>query len=235
MKNEPPTVPPIERILQAVSRVTKDKGIRGVPLWLGYHLYETWRSAREPGDMGVEGNERNAGDFCRYQPMPYTYINEVFRVLRIRDGRSAILDYGCGKARVVIEAARYACPCVRGVELDARLVAIARQNIIRAQPAFRCPDVSVTCEDARIFPVDPRINAIIMNNPFTGDILKKTLDRVRESYQQCPRAITICYVSSLAETCLTQLMPELHPIADPRPLGVGSGMFLRVYGLGTAT
>jgi SAM-dependent methyltransferase len=222
----------IMRIARAMNRVTKDRGIVGVPLWLRYHLYEIWRGVREPGDTGVEGNERNAGDFCRYQPMPYTFIDEVFRALRIRDGRSAILDYGCGKGRVVIEAARYACTCVRGIDLDDRLVAVAKDNIARAQPAFRCHDVSVSCGDARTFPVDPRINAIIMYNPFTGDIMRETLDRVRESYRQHCRAITICYVSSPAESCLATLMPDLRRISGPCALGVGSGIFLRVYGMG---
>ena len=222
----------VKRIVRAVNRVSKERGIMGVPMWLGYHLYEIWRGVRDPGDTGVEGSERNAGDFCRYQPMPYTFIDEVFQALRIRDGRCAILDYGCGKGRVVIEAARHACPCVRGVDLDDRLVSVAKDNIARAQPVLRCPDVSVSCGDARTFPVDPRINAIIMNNPFTGDIMKETLDRVRESYRQHCRAITICYVSSPSETCLATLMPELRCISGPLALGVGSGMFLRVYGMG---
>lgn len=222
----------IGRVLSALRRAYDDQGWAGIPAWVWYHSYERCRSACERSiETGARGDEKNNGDYVRYQPMPYSYIKTVLKALGVTRGQRAVLDYGCGKGRVLIEAAKYPCVCVHGVDYNAELAGIAQKNVEASRYRFASAEVKVFCADARAFPVDDRIDTIILNNPFTADILAEALARVVDSRRRNPRAIVLGYVSSAEEPCLTRLLPALRITGGPRKLGVASGMFLRLYQL----
>ena len=113
------------------------------------------------------------------------------------------LDYGAGKGRVLLAAARYPFRRIIGLELNEVDAEIARSNAAIAAPRLRCPHVEVVVADARVWPVPDDVTYIYLFNPFQGETFKETLDRVRESLDRRPRQLTIIYANP---TCATELL-----------------------------
>ena len=55
------------------------------------------------------------------------HIREIFHVLKIND-EDSLLDIGCGKGCVLKEAADYPFKRIAGIDIDSRLIKIARKN-----------------------------------------------------------------------------------------------------------
>ncbi len=105
-----------------------------------------------------------------------------------RIGRNDVfLDYGSGKGRVLLHAARRPFARVIGLELHESECEIARSNLEIAANRLRCREVDVICGDATVWRVPDDVTYIYMFNPFKGEIFKAVLDRVCESLDRRPR------------------------------------------------
>ncbi len=112
-----------------------------------------------------------------------------------RVGRQdAFLDYGSGKGRVLLAAARFPFGRVIGVEQNEWECEIARSNARIAAPRLRSP-IEVFTADAAVWPVPDDVTCIYMFNPFWGDTFRMMLDRVLESLDRRPRPLTIIYAN----------------------------------------
>src|SRR5919112_3307195 len=89
-------------------------------------------------ELGLKTEERH-----RYQASPWLVLP---RALRVRDVRpmDVFVEYGCGKGRVVYQAAqRYPFRRVIGVDIAPELTDVARINIERNRDRLRCRDVEI--------------------------------------------------------------------------------------------
>ncbi len=112
-----------------------------------------------------------------------------------RVGRQdAFLDYGSGKGRALLAAARYPFGRVIGVELNEWDCEIARSNATIAAPRLRCSQIEVVTADATVWPVPDDVTYVYMFNPFWGETFRMMLDRLLESLDRRPRPLTIIYV-----------------------------------------
>lgn len=99
-----------------------------------------------------------------------------------RVGRQdAFLDYGSGKGRALLAAARYPFGRVIGVELNEWDCEIARSNATIAAPRLRCSQIEVVTADATVWPVPDDVTYVYMFNPFWGETFRMMLDRLLES------------------------------------------------------
>jgi len=73
---------------------------------------------------------------------------------------NSVLDYGCGKGRVVALAAMHPFGRVIGVELNHELIAIARNNLGRIEPKAQCKRVELFQSDATEFKVPDRKSVV---------------------------------------------------------------------------
>jgi len=110
-----------------------------------------------------------------------------------RVGRQdTFLDYGSGKGRALLAAARFPFGRVIGVEQNEWECEIARSNARIAAPRLRSP-IEVITADATVWPLPDDVTYIYMFNPFWGETFRMMLDRVVESLDRRPRPLTIVY------------------------------------------
>lgn len=107
------------------------------------------------------------------------------------------VDYGSGKGRVLILAARLPFQRVVGVEFSAPLHKIAEENIRQAAQRIRlaCQDVQLVCGDAVAFTPPEGPLFCYFYNPFGPLILQRVIDRLVQSLTTAPRPIFIVYVN----------------------------------------
>lgn len=139
-------------------------------------------------ELGLKTEERH-----RYQASPWLALP---RALRVRDVRpmDVFVEYGCGKGRVVYQAAqRYPFRRVIGVDIAPELTEIARTNIERNRGRLRCKDVEiVTADVVEYVPPDDLTHAYFYN-PFSGQVFEGAIDGIVRSLDRNPRTVTIIY------------------------------------------
>jgi predicted RNA methylase len=129
----------------------------------------------------------------RYDPTEPKYIRWMFR--NLPDPRSyTFIDFGAGKGRVLVAAARYPFKKVIGVEVSAELAEISRQNIAKAN-CLKCGKVASVCIDATDFaiPDDPLV--CFFYNPFGSQIMRAVLENISNSLRLNPRPAFAVYVN----------------------------------------
>lgn len=134
---------------------------------------------------------------CRmYVPTGYRDLFNLLKPLPVDPERDTFIDFGCGKGRVLLVAATRPFRKVIGVELSPELCTIARENVARAQRRLRCQDVEVVTAPAQEFSIPPETSVVFFWNPFTGAILERVLENLRESHKAHPRPLKVIAVSA---------------------------------------
>lgn len=133
-----------------------------------------------------------------YQPINGPHFQQQVGALGIRFEDFTFVDLGCGKGRALLLASGFPFRRIVGVEFDARLVEVAKQNILR-YPVERmaCKDIEVLCLDATryAFPEGPLL--VYLYNPFEAPVMHRVVDALRRSYEQDPRKIVIAYFTPM--------------------------------------
>ncbi len=115
-----------------------------------------------------------------------------------------VLDYGCGKGRVSFFLAwQVRCRCI-GVEYDTRIFAAAQENGRSAVSGSR---VRLEQAAAEQYEVPDDADRMYFFNPFSVEILRKVLARIRESRYRCPREILLFFYYP-SEEYVADLMTE---------------------------
>ncbi len=131
--------------------------------------------------------ELESAEFHEYDPVPY---RSARRLLESADvGPSDVfIEYGCGKGRIVVLATDYAYRKIVGIEISPELCHDAERNLA-AKPR-RCSAVEILCANATTYEVPDDATVLFFGNPFSGEIMRQVLAKVRASYLRRPRKIT---------------------------------------------
>ena len=117
-----------------------------------------------------------------YEPTPYSVLNRLAGSGYITE-KSVLLDYGCGKGRVGLFLA-YKTGCVSiGIEADAGIFNEAEKNRENAVSGRRVKLISGKAED---YNIPPKVNRIYFFNPFSIEILREVMERIRETFSRNP-------------------------------------------------
>jgi Histone methylation protein DOT1 len=153
-----------------------------------------------PGQGDVVGGNWKYG--TRYQGCDPSVFSEVINSLSINYPDYTFIDFGSGKGRAVLLAARFPFREVIGVEFAENLSRISQQNIIVFPKAeIQAGHVEAICADASQYDLPPEQLLIFLNNPFGKQVMEKVIENVVKSYQSNPRKMVIVY--------MTSRMPEL--------------------------
>ncbi len=140
-----------------------------------------------------------------YSPSEPAVFRAVFRNLQINFPEYCFVDFGCGKGRVLAEAARYPFKRVIGLDFAKELCDASRANLERVRATFRCGDVQVIHRDATEFELPPEPCVIYIYNSFRGPVLDAVLDRIGKSAALHPRHVRIAYVNPMLAEQFLQL------------------------------
>ncbi len=192
--------------IAAVSRSTWLAKLRRYSYRLAWRAWERSRGIDTSGQ--VHHTELGLGPECfGYQPLDYEAVVRGLRAVDIRPS-AEFLDYGCGKGRALLVAARYPFARLWGVELAAVLSEAARTNLQRA-PLAR-GRFQVVEQDATQFTVPDSVTVVFMFNPFQGEVLRQAVDRLYESWQRRPRELQVIYAIPAANESYLVTVPWLQ-------------------------
>ena len=157
---------------------------------------DTSVSARDPEP---DHPERNG-----YAPSPWHVLPRALRYIGVSD-RDVFVDFGCGKGRVVHQAARRPFRRVVGVEISPVLAEAARSGLAARRHRHRCRDVEIVAADVTAFRVPDDLTVAYFYSPFRGRTFESLLRRIVESIERNPRRVRLIYVSLPEETRSTIL------------------------------
>ncbi|MCU1253304.1 MAG: putative O-methyltransferase [Edaphobacter sp.] len=188
--------------LYHIRKLLTDIGPRQTALSLGRHLYHRAfpvKYPRHPFDLqhgvdtsGLIGGRRLSSGRAHdrhitayWGTAPSAFL-QVFALWNqsLSDGPYSTRDYtfidiGCGKGRALMLASDLPFRCVVGVELNAPLVSVARQNLITWKAsAHACDDIEVLNADALEFAFPDSPILLYVFNPFDRHVTQLLLDRI---------------------------------------------------------
>ena len=137
-----------------------------------------------------------------YTPSNWSYLRRGLRGFEVRP-TDVFVDFGCGKGRVLYQAARHPFGRVVGVEITPELGDEARKNLARNSHRFACRETEVVTMDVVDFPVPDDMTVAFFYDPFVGDTFRRVIDNIVESLDRNPRPLRIIYaVPVMAEYVL---------------------------------
>jgi SAM-dependent methyltransferase len=137
--------------------------------------------------------EHDHPDRLHYRPSPWHVLPRALHYLGVSD-RDTFVDFGCGKGRVVHQAARWPFRRVIGVEISPILAEVARTSLAARRHQHRCRDVEIIVADAAEFRVPDDLTVAYFFRPFTNETLDSVLRGIVDSIDRRPRCVRLIYV-----------------------------------------
>lgn len=163
--------------------------------------------------LGIKTTGREdvaSAHYAPYEPTPYPVLERLAQSGWLgREHR--LLDYGCGKGRVVFYlAAAVGCQAT-GIDQSPRLIREALEN----RQACRAGDrVRLACCLAEQYPIGDE-NAFFFFNPFSSTVFEAVLRRLRQSWYANPRQmLLLCYYPSPEYIQCLEGCPEIQRLGS---------------------
>ena len=139
----------------------------------------------------TSGRDDSRSDQYRYpyEPTPYSVLERLAFSGYIGK-KNTLVDYGCGKGRVdFFLSYQTRCRSV-GIEYDERIFETAAENQKSAVSAGR---VEFVLQNAETYAVPETADRFYFFNPFSVEILRSVLERIKESYYEQPREMMLFF------------------------------------------
>ncbi len=149
--------------------------------------------------LGIESteivyNNRYNDDYFRYEPTSYSGLICAFDELEtILTRHDRLVDFGCGKGRVLFYVnQRFQCE-VCGIEVDEELYEIALDNRAYYNTRFRdtMERIEIINGKAEDYVIRPEDNVFYFFNPFEINIFEQVVEHIKESVEQHPRRVLV--------------------------------------------
>jgi SAM-dependent methyltransferase len=166
-----------------------------------------------PQYLEVVGNNRQHG--AAFLSTPVRTFERMLDLLPADMSGFTFVDFGSGKGRVQLLAARRNFRRIIGVEYAPALVRCAERNFATFRdPAQRCRDLVAICADAATYELPPDRCVLYLLRPFDSVVMAAVVENIRRSYAANPRKIYVL------------LAAPVQPEYDlPLPLFLDSGIF----------
>lgn len=132
-----------------------------------------------------------------YQGANYFLLEKAFGYLASIHANKNIVDFGCGKGRVLAVAAHYGYTKITGIDFAKALCVAAEQNIQRVKANFPSVQFTIICDDAVNYKIAPDENVFFFFNPFDEVVMLQVVKNILQSLRQSPRHVTIVYLNPL--------------------------------------
>ena len=119
-----------------------------------------------------------------YEPTDYKILDLLIEK-NLFNKEDVVIDFGCGKGRVDFYL-RYkiGCRCI-GIEYNELIYQFALNNLEKA----KMDKIELINQDASLYSIPYEANIFYYFNPFSLEILQKTLHNILNSYYASPRHI----------------------------------------------
>lgn len=198
--------------LGALLKINRPTGYR-------YHEYFDTRSGLTTAGV-IAANDLDMRDERRvhsneYAATPPPLLHHVLSSLDIPFERFEFIDFGSGKGRVLLLAARFPFAKIRGIELARPLHELARRNIAAYRGRARsCRDIDSLCMDVVDFELPNRPAVLYFFNPFDETIFERILANIGAARRASPqRTILIYYHASALDRELIERLGLFRQIS----------------------
>lgn len=189
----------LDRNLRDLITLARGHGMRVLLRELDYRasnfVAERRLGVRTSGLVPIERIAPGEPELRDSTPIGYRAVTAALSSLPVDRARSVFLDYGCGKGRACLVAARLGFARVIGVELSEPLAQAARSNLAGMR-GRRTAHTEVVVEDARTFRVPPDVAVVYFFNPFVGLTLETVVANLRRSIHVAPRELWIVFFNN---------------------------------------
>lgn len=130
--------------------------------------------------------------YHRYEPTPYNDLYCLFAEYKPnKHGR--IVDYGCGKGRLLFYVHFYQQMKAVGIELDNEILKVAKKNLqmYQKKTPVKAGDMNFVHCLAEKYPVKSIDQTFFFFNPFSIQIFIVVINNILLSYLEFPRGIDI--------------------------------------------
>lgn len=170
-------IPPREQLGQRIANWFLDRGLH-----TGGRTFEV---------------ENLHGPQLGYAPSAWHTLPRALRFTGVT-ADDTFIDFGCGKGRIVHQAARRPFRKVIGVEIAPALAEAARAALEARKKQHRCKDVEIVVADAREYRVPDDLTIAYFFHPFHREILDAVLDDIIGSIDRNPRRVWLIYSHPVA-------------------------------------
>jgi len=130
-----------------------------------------------------------------YQGANYYLLEKVFDYLQSIKVTKNIVDYGCGKGRVLAVAAYYGFSKITGVEFAKELCDTARKTIMPVQQRFPEKIFNVIHANAVDHKIEKDTNVFFFFNPFDEVVMLAVAKNILQSLKENPREVYVVYLN----------------------------------------
>jgi SAM-dependent methyltransferase len=129
-----------------------------------------------------------------HEPCNPVLFAELVGHLPVGLADATLLDYGCGKGRVLLLAVERGCVRAVGVEISDGWCATARRNLAVSRRRRVGAAVEVVCADAAVFEVPDDVDVAFLFNPFGREVVRAAAQRISSSLSRAPRPFHVAYL-----------------------------------------
>ncbi|MEJ0082245.1 MAG: class I SAM-dependent methyltransferase [Puia sp.] len=108
-----------------------------------------------------------------YEPLNYYTSSRLFNFLEPSDYKSALLDAGCGKGRLLAMGADYGFSDIIGIDISKKLCDTAQHVCRGIKTRYPGTSISIECSDARYYRIPDVVGVIFLFNPFDSVVMKE--------------------------------------------------------------
>lgn len=156
-----------------------------------YHINTT--KIENPKQLTIQGNNLEHSEL--YQGANYFLLEKVFDHLQTIDANNNLIDFGCGKGRVLAVAAYYDFKKITGIDFAKELCDEARKNIAPVQQKFPGKIFNVINENAVDYKIENDTDVFFFFNPFNEIVMLDVVKNILRSLKDKPRDIYVTYLN----------------------------------------
>ena len=130
----------------------------------------------------------------KYQATPIKPLKRIFQKINGVLDEKVLVDFGCGKGRVLMIASLFNYREVRGVEFSRELCRIATENCAKFARSIQANTIFKVIEsDVTGYQIKPDENIFFFYNPFDSIVLRKVIGNIIRSIETNPRKVFLIY------------------------------------------
>jgi len=132
-----------------------------------------------------------------YQASSYYLVEKAFTFLQDEKVNYSLVDFGCGKGRIIIVAAYFGFKKITGIDFSYNLCIEAEGNIEKIQVFFPQTVFNVIYTDAACYKIKDDENCFFFFNPFDEVVMLQVVKNILSSLKENPRKIYVVYLNPL--------------------------------------
>ena len=143
--------------------------------------------------LSIKGD--NLAHSSIYQACNYYILENGLNYLRSINENNNIVDFGCGKGRVLVVSAYFEFKNITGIDFAKALCISAEQNIQKTKLLFPSATFNVVCDDVVNYKIKKEQNVFFFFNPFDEVVMLEVVKNILASLKEKSRKVYIMYVN----------------------------------------